>query len=495
MEGLYNHPVHTANWQNTLSRKMAISDTVLVALTVLITQGLWLGWNSGSMSLQPWRQTMFGVPYYLVTLIIVAVWLAALSISNSRDVKILGWDSREYSRVASASLHVFGLVAIVAYFGKLDLARGFIAFAFPIGTLVLLISRWLWRKWLNFQWGHNKMKTRVLVMGTEESAAMVADRLIIAKPNPYEVAAVTSIRADLRFKRQNLKVRHQSIPVFPYCDNVSALMKKLGIDTLILAGGHALSTRRVREIGWSLESESQRLVVSSGIMGVSSPRLAVKPVAGLPLVQVEPPAFTKPALFAKRVFDIVSSLLGIIVLSPLLLGIAIAVKLGDGGPVIFKQERVGLHGKTFNMLKFRSMRVDAEQVLAELKAQQSTDAGNSTLFKMKDDPRVTKVGKVLRRYSLDEFPQLFNVLKGDMSLVGPRPPLMREVKTYERHVYRKFMVKPGITGLWQVNGRSNLSWEDSVRLDLYYVENWSMMGDLQILFRTFKAVVGRDGAY
>jgi exopolysaccharide biosynthesis polyprenyl glycosylphosphotransferase len=230
-------------------------------------------------------------------------------------------------------------------------------------------------------------------------------------------------------------------------------------------------------------------------MGVSSPRLAVKPVAGLPLVQVEPPAFTKPALFAKRVFDIVSSLLGIIVLSPLLLGIAIAVKLGDGGPVIFKQERVGLHGKTFNMLKFRSMRVDAEQVLAELKAQQSTDAGNSTLFKMKDDPRVTKVGKVLRRYSLDEFPQLFNVLKGDMSLVGPRPPLMREVKTYERHVYRKFMVKPGITGLWQVNGRSNLSWEDSVRLDLYYVENWSMMGDLQILFRTFKAVVGRDGAY
>jgi lipopolysaccharide/colanic/teichoic acid biosynthesis glycosyltransferase len=141
------------------------------------------------------------------------------------------------------------------------------------------------------------------------------------------------------------------------------------------------------------------------------------------------------------------------------------------------------------------MRVDAEKILADLKKQQSADAGNSVMFKMKNDPRVTKVGKFLRRYSLDELPQLFNVLNGTMSLVGPRPPLLREVKTYERHVYRKFMVKPGITGLWQVNGRSNLSWEDSVRLDLYYVENWSMMGDIQILFRTFKTVVGSDGAY
>jgi exopolysaccharide biosynthesis polyprenyl glycosylphosphotransferase len=210
---------------------------------------------------------------------------------------------------------------------------------------------------------------------------------------------------------------------------------------------------------------------------------------------VEPPAFTKPALFAKRVFDIASSLFGIIILSPLLLGIAIAVKLGDGGPVIFKQERVGLHGNTFKMLKFRSMRVDAEQVLAKLKMQQTADAGNSVLFKMKDDPRVTKVGKTLRKYSLDELPQLFNVFKGEMSLVGPRPPLMREVKTYEKHVYRKFLVKPGITGLWQINGRSNLSWDDSVRLDLFYVENWTMMGDLQILFRTFRAVMNSSGAY
>jgi exopolysaccharide biosynthesis polyprenyl glycosylphosphotransferase len=283
--------------------------------------------------------------------------------------------------------------------------------------------------------------------------------------------------------------------VIPFSKDVSALMDSLDASTLILSGGHSLSARAIRDIQWSLKPEYQRLVISSGLTGVGAPRLAVRPVAGLPLLQVEPPVFTKPAYFAKRTFDIVASGLGIILISPFLLIIALAVKLGDGGPIIFKQERVGLNGQTFNMLKFRSMRVDAEKILADLKKQQSADAGNSVMFKMKDDPRVTKVGKFLRRYSLDELPQLFNVLNGTMSLVGPRPPLLREVKTYEKHVYRKFLVKPGITGLWQVNGRSNLSWEDSVRLDLYYVENWSMMEDVQILFRTFKAVVGSDGAY
>lgn len=390
---------------------------------------------------------------------------------------------------------MFGIVAVIAYFGKLDLARGLIALAFPIGTFLLLVSRWLWRKWLNRQWRQGHMRMHVLVMGSEDSVKTIVDRLLVAKPNPYEVAAVMGVRPDVRFNRSTISVRKHKIPVAPYRENVSSLMRELGVDTLIIAGGHALSTRRVREIGWSLETESQHLVVSSGVVGVGSPRLAVKPVAGLPLVQVEAPSFTKPALLAKRTFDIVASLCGIVLLGPLLIALAIAVKVGDGGPVIFKQERVGLHGETFNMLKFRSMRVDAEQVLAKLKAQQTADAGNSVLFKMKDDPRVTKVGKTLRKYSLDELPQLFNVLRGDMSLVGPRPPLMREVKTYEKHVYRKFLVKPGITGLWQVNGRSNLSWDDSVRLDLYYVENWTMMGDLMILFKTFRAVVGQNGAY
>ena len=163
------------------------------------------------------------------------------------------------------------------------------------------------------------------------------------------------------------------------------------------------------------------------------------------------------------------------------------------GPAFFKQERVGTEGERFTMYKLRSMYVDAEQRLADLRA--LNQHGDGVLFKMKDDPRVTPVGKHLRRFSLDELPQLINVVKGDMSLVGPRPPLQSEVKQYQNDVRRRLLVKPGLTGLWQVSGRSDLSWDESVRLDLHYVENWSLALDLHILWRTMFVVLGRHGAY
>jgi exopolysaccharide biosynthesis polyprenyl glycosylphosphotransferase len=198
--------------------------------------------------------------------------------------------------------------------------------------------------------------------------------------------------------------------------------------------------------------------------------------------------------FSKRAFDLAAALILIILFSPLLAAAAVAVRLSTPGPVLFRQERVGLNGEHFFMLKFRSMVVDAEQRLTDLRDVDRA-VGNSVMFKMKNDPRITPIGSFLRRFSLDELPQLFNVLGGSMSLVGPRPPLEREVAVYEHHVHRRFLVKPGITGLWQVSGRSNLSWEDTVRLDLYYVENWSITGDLLILWRTSRAVLARDGAY
>jgi exopolysaccharide biosynthesis polyprenyl glycosylphosphotransferase len=219
-------------------------------------------------------------------------------------------------------------------------------------------------------------------------------------------------------------------------------------------------------------------------------------VDGLSLIEVDFPQFQGGRRFLKRVFDIVVSVVAIIALTPVWLIVPLVIKADDRGPVFFRQTRVGLDGREFRMWKFRSMRPDAEQVLARLKAElEERDAGNVVMFKMKDDPRVTRVGRFLRASSIDELPQLFNVLGGSMSLVGPRPPLPREVETYEARVTRKFLVKPGITGLWQVNGRSALSWEESVRLDLSYAENWSMMLDIQILFRTVKVVLKRDGAY
>jgi exopolysaccharide biosynthesis polyprenyl glycosylphosphotransferase len=195
----------------------------------------------------------------------------------------------------------------------------------------------------------------------------------------------------------------------------------------------------------------------------------------------------------KTAFDRITASVALLLLSPVLLGVALLVRKDSAGPAFFRQTRVGKDGKSFTMIKFRSMYTDAEARLAEL--QQQNQNADGLLFKMRDDPRVTRIGRVLRRYSLDELPQLVNVLNGSMSLVGPRPPLPREVANYGDAVRRRLLVKPGLTGLWQVSGRSDLSWEDSVRLDLRYVENWSLTMDLQVLWKTCRAVLGGSGAY
>ena len=226
---------------------------------------------------------------------------------------------------------------------------------------------------------------------------------------------------------------------------------------------------------------------------VAGPRIHWRPVEGLPLMTVDTPQFSGAKYALKRASDVAGALLGLILTLPLLLLTALAVKLQDGGPVLYRQERVGIDGTRFRMFKFRSMYVDAEERLAALAA--ANESEGRVLFKMKDDPRVTRPGRWLRRYSVDELPQLLNVLNGSMSLVGPRPPLAAEVDRYEQHVHRRLRVRPGLTGLWQVSGRSDLSWEQSVRLDLYYVENWSLVQDLLILLRTFKAVFTSEGAY
>jgi exopolysaccharide biosynthesis polyprenyl glycosylphosphotransferase len=215
-------------------------------------------------------------------------------------------------------------------------------------------------------------------------------------------------------------------------------------------------------------------------------------VEGLPLIHVEIPQFDGGKHLVKRVMDVTLAGLALLFLSPVFAMLAVLIRLDSEGSALFSQERVGRDGRIFRIYKFRSMVSAAPELLADLIANSEV---NGVLFKMKNDPRVTRVGRTLRKFSLDELPQLWNVLRGDMSLVGPRPPLPKEVSTYEDHVHRRLYIKPGLTGMWQVNGRSNLSWEESVRLDLYYVENWSLLGDLIILWRTVKVVTQPVGAY
>jgi exopolysaccharide biosynthesis polyprenyl glycosylphosphotransferase len=273
---------------------------------------------------------------------------------------------------------------------------------------------------------------------------------------------------------------------------VGRAMLLTGADTVAVTSTDELPPDKVKQISWSLQSGRQHLVLAPSITDIAGPRLHTRPVAGLPLIHVETPRFSKGQLFLKRSVDLVISITGVFLLAPVLLVLALAVRSGSKGPALFRQQRVGRRGEEFTMLKFRSMVVDAESRLHELqreRADSGIDAGNEVLFKMRNDPRVTRVGRLMRKFSLDELPQLFNVIGGSMSLVGPRLSLPSEVQQYADHVHRRFLVKPGITGLWQVSGRSTLSWEDTVRLDLSYVENWSLLGDVVIIARTARAAI------
>jgi exopolysaccharide biosynthesis polyprenyl glycosylphosphotransferase len=225
---------------------------------------------------------------------------------------------------------------------------------------------------------------------------------------------------------------------------------------------------------------------------VAGPRLHIRPFEGLPLLAVEQPRFEGWQRMVKTGVDRCLALTALVVLAPVLLGIAVAVRMSGPGPVLFRQERVGINGRSFTMLKFRSMVVDADGQVEQLRQGNISDG---LLFKLREDPRVTSVGRWLRRLSLDELPQLLNVVGGSMSLVGPRPPLPREVARYDASVSRRLLVKPGLTGLWQISGRSDLPWEEAVRLDLRYVENWSLALDTKILWKTFAAVLSSSGAY
>jgi exopolysaccharide biosynthesis polyprenyl glycosylphosphotransferase len=263
-------------------------------------------------------------------------------------------------------------------------------------------------------------------------------------------------------------------------------------DAIAVSAGVQLHPQTLRHLGWELANRNVGLIMAPALTDIAGPRIHTQQVAGLPLIHVTTPALEAGQRVAKRLFDIGVSATLIVLSSPLLAVVALLIKLDSQGPILFRQERIGIAGGPFNMLKFRSMVVNAEEQLTALL---DKNEGSGVLFKMKKDPRVTRIGGLLRRSSLDELPQLFNVLAGSMSLVGPRPPLASEVEAYEQDVRRRLLVKPGLTGLWQVSGRSNLSWQDSVRLDLYYVENWSLTGDLVIILRTARAVFGGNGAY
>ncbi|MCG7592777.1 sugar transferase [Mycobacterium sp. PSTR-4-N] len=430
----------------------------------------------------------FGLANYTtVSVVIALLWLASLWLNRTVSTQVVGLGYEEYQRVIVSTLGIFGFVAIVSMLLKLEIARGYLAIALPVGMALLLCTRWCWRRWLAAKRKAGEYVHKVLILGSRATAEGIARDLIQNPTAGYHVVAAVVPGRDVP-----QRLPGTTIPLTNDVDNLVQLMSELGADTLLVTSSDALPPSRIREIGWALEPGRQHLVIAPGLTDVCGPRMHMHHVAGLPLVHVETPVYEGVKLLAKRTIDFVGSAVLLLVFSPVLFATAISIKVTDRGPVFFSQVRAGYGGEPFRMLKFRSMVVNAEALQAELERRNESDGA---VFKIKDDPRITTVGRFIRRYSIDELPQLFNVLCGSMSLVGPRPHPLRDVERYDGHIHRRFLVKPGVTGLWQVSGRSSLSWEQAVRLDLYYVENWSVTTDLAILWRTFKAVVGKDGAY
>ncbi|MFF2296839.1 sugar transferase [Arthrobacter sp. NPDC058127] len=474
-----------SDWRVRTARTLRVVDAFVIVWAVAGAYSIRFGLDSGfAVSGQD-------SSYVWLSILLAVTWWLMLGAWGTRQSRILGSGPDEYKRVAAASLWLFGFVAIFSYVFRVETARGYVGIALPAGLVGLLLARWLLRQHLSIHRQKGRRMSRLLLLGGPGAVAHLAATLRREKHAGYmPVALYTPGSHD-----PSAELASVGLPVLGHIPDTDAILAAIGqcdADAIAVSAGVQLHPQTLRHLGWELADRNVGLIMAPALTDIAGPRIHTRQVAGLPLIHVTTPTLEAGQRVAKRLFDVAVSAGLIVLSSPLLAVLALLVKLDSPGPILFRQERVGFEGNRFKMLKFRSMVVDAEARLSELA---DRNEGNGLLFKIKNDPRITRTGGFLRRYSLDELPQLFNVLSGSMSLVGPRPPLPKEVDAYEHDVRRRLLVKPGVTGLWQVSGRSNLSWQDSIRLDLYYVENWSLAGDLVILLRTAQAVFGSHGAY
>lgn len=469
-------------WVRFYQRCLRTSDLSVIFGTMVVSYWLWL---EGAPSIG-WNKPDADSLRFVLGLMIL--WPIALAWYRTRETTVLGVGPDEYKRVLAATVHVFGVTAIIALATGADSSAAIFALALPIGALALPASRWTWRRWINRQRLKGHYLSKAVVLGEPNEVRYVIRQMALKSGALFDILGVVVPDAST----EKFGVDSDDFRVLGGLDDVVPVVKQTGATAVIVAGPLPGGNTAVRELGWTLEEYGAQLVLASGLTNVAGPRMHLRQIEGLPLMQVDLPRYTGWKHLLKRTMDVVLASLALLVLAPVFLALAAVIRFDTAGPVFFRQERVGLNGTRFDMIKFRSMVVSAEQELAGLLAQ---NQGAGVLFKMHNDPRVTRSGRWLRRYSLDELPQFWNVLRGDMSLVGPRPPLPREVEGYEGQATRRLLTKPGITGLWQVSGRSDLEWDDAIRLDLYYVENWSLLGDFLILWRTFKVMIHPEGAY
>jgi exopolysaccharide biosynthesis polyprenyl glycosylphosphotransferase len=425
--------------------------------------------------------------YLTITLSLPILWAITLWLCDGYDARFIGVGADEFRKVFNSAICLTAFIAIASYVTRFDLAREYLGIALPTATVLNLYARYRLRKRLHRRRSEGYAMQRVIAVGHPDSVVSLISEL--GRESHHGLSVVGAcLTGDTTFFSVI-----SGVPVLGGINETTRAVDLLEADTVAVLACPELSGARMRELTWELEEYGTNVYMAPTLLDVAEARTTIRPIAGLPLLHLEHPRRTGSRIIVKALFDRVMAASALLLLSPLIAAIAIAIKAEDGGPVFFKQVRVGRNGEPFKVWKFRTMVVDAERIKAYLAEQND---GNGALFKMRRDPRITKPGTWLRRYSIDELPQLINVFRGEMSLVGPRPALPEETVKYNgTHMIRRIVVKPGITGLWQVSGRSDLSLEDSMRLDVHYVENWSLFLDLQILWKTTRAVFSGSGAY
>ncbi|MFM9442207.1 sugar transferase [Streptomyces acidiscabies] len=471
-DGTFHQP--ETDWEQRYRRTVILSDTVATAFVVAAIGNLF-GARDAANWHEKWGILAFGTEVLV---------LGALAVSRAWVPAVLGQGAEEFRRLGRS---LFAATVVLALGGIALTSRNiklWIFVAIPAIALTTMTARYVLRLWLHRQRKEGRCLRPVLAAG---SPATVRDLITRTRKFPHigwRVEAVCTTGAD--------GGHLDGVPVVGRLADVAGHVHRDGYRVVAVTPDPHWSPDRLQRLAWNLEGSDAEMVVAPVLMEVAGPRLHVDAVLGIPLLRVSMPAFTGGRRVVKGIVDRLGAALLLVLLAPLMVSVALLVALDSRGGVFYRQLRVGKDGHEFTMVKFRTMVAGADRAKAALAA---LNEGAGPMFKLRRDPRVTRVGTLLRRYSIDELPQLFNVLTGSMSLVGPRPPLPEESAVYGPDIRRRLLVKPGLTGLWQISGRSDLSWEEAVRLDLRYVEDWSLALDTVILWKTLRAVLHGQGAY
>jgi exopolysaccharide biosynthesis polyprenyl glycosylphosphotransferase len=474
-------------WKHAYRRRVLIVDAVVVITVFALAQiaGLvWLPIDSGVQPASWQRLTVFSV-------ILTFAWLCALGLQQSRDIALVGLDGEEYRRVVAATAWVFGTVAVADLLFKMDPSRGYLGIALGLGSLGLITGRHFVRRDLARRRLRGEYISRVVVLGSPEAVRVLCETFGRTPDSGYRVVGVCIPDFDGEVGEE-LITTTGSVPVLGDDSLIESALDLTSADALAVAAVERLGPTAMKKLVWRLEALNTDVIVVPGVTDIAGHRLRVRPIDNLPLVQIAHSGQDAPSAMGKRFFDLAFATLALLAVAPIMLVAAVAIKLDDGGPVIFRQERVGLQGRSFRIFKFRTMTTDAD---SRKDSEQAASNNTGVFYKSATDSRITRVGRFLRVSSIDELPQLLNVLQGAMSIVGPRPLVRGEGEAVEDFVERRGRVKPGITGLWQISGRSDLSEQERIRLDHSYVDNWSSVLDLLIVWRTVAAVLKRKGAY